>query len=260
MPGHLIITVHGISTFGKWQERLEALIISEDPNIRVQNYKYGNLSVVAFLVPFLRWLVTRRFRRDVLATIAKQNWDRIDIVAHSFGTHLVGWGLFGMIPAHRPRIHTIILAGSVLKSRFRWGELVGTSVVRLVNDCGCEDNVLLLNQVFVLLTGMAGRVGFHGLTGDNFRNRYFVFGHSGYFESAVVSDDTFMKGKWLPLLTTDGRIEPYQDPRPTSSVRMLLNTIINYAEPIKLTVWSLVLGIPFFIYLHCMSMRSMLAP
>lgn len=58
----LIITVHGIRTFGHWQERLEQMIKRRDPTVEVFNYKYGYFSVAAFVVPFLRWLVTRRFR------------------------------------------------------------------------------------------------------------------------------------------------------------------------------------------------------
>lgn len=179
---HLVITVHGIRTFGQWQERLEKLLKAEDPSVAVFHYKYGYFSVLAFMIPFLRWLVTRRFRRDILHQIGTGTWDRIDIVAHSFGAHLVGWGLYGIDPGMRPKIHTIILAGGVLKSGFPWRDLVGDSVMRVVNECGIHDGVLLLNQLTVLFTGMAGREGFSGLTGDDFRNRYFEFGHSGYFQ------------------------------------------------------------------------------
>lgn len=51
----------------------------------------------------------------------------------------------------------MILAGSVLKPGFLWKDLVGESVHRVVNECGIRDNVLLLlNQLAVLFTGMAG--------------------------------------------------------------------------------------------------------
>lgn len=52
----------------------------------------------------------------------------------------------------------MILAGSVLKPGFPWKDLVGESVHRVVNECGIRDNVLLLllNQLAVLFTGMAG--------------------------------------------------------------------------------------------------------
>src|SRR5690242_10798875 len=116
----LIITVHGIRTFGNWQERLEALVHEREPGARVQHYKYGYFSSIAFMLPFLRWWVTRGFRRALAATCASSGSDRIEIVAHSFGTHLVAWGLHGIPRERRPKIDTLILAGSVLKPTFPW--------------------------------------------------------------------------------------------------------------------------------------------
>ncbi|MDL1888649.1 hypothetical protein FBQ96_03525 [Nitrospirales bacterium NOB] len=199
-PTHLIITVHGIRTFGQWQERLAKLIRSAEPTARVCNYHYGYFSIIAFMIPFLRWIVTRRFRHALIAEASNANWDRIDIVAHSFGTHLVAWAIHEMNVDTRPRIHTVILAGSVLKPWFPWSDLIGKGVYRLVNDCGTKDGILILNQLFVLFSGMAGRIGFNGMTNEQFRNRFFAFGHSGYFVKKYTLDDSFMKESWIPLL------------------------------------------------------------
>ncbi len=115
---HLVITVHGIRTFGDWQERLEKLLPGGEHGYEVRHYRYGYFSVLAFLVPFLRWLVTRHFRHELLREIRLHPGARVDLVAHSFGTHLVAWALLGIPRQERPRIHTIILAGSVLKVGF----------------------------------------------------------------------------------------------------------------------------------------------
>ena len=173
----------------------------------------------------------------MLHEIKKGNWDRIDIVAHSFGTHLVGWGLYGVEPDKRPKIHTIILAGSVLKAGFPWRDLLGVSVERVVNDCGIHDGILLLNQLTVLFTGMAGREGFSGMTGNTFRNRYFEFGHSGYFQVKGRTTDAFMREKWISLLLTESRIPVFDDPREASAWRGLFTFLFNNAEPVKLTIW-----------------------
>jgi hypothetical protein len=61
----LVVTVHGIRTFGDWQERIEGMLL-DHPNgsdVEVINYKFGYFSIVAFTVPFLRWLVVRRFSK-----------------------------------------------------------------------------------------------------------------------------------------------------------------------------------------------------
>ena len=124
---HLIISVHGIRTFGSWQERLEQLLAHEssDRQLTVTNYKYGYYSVVAFLIPFLRWLVVRQFRDFLAAEIEREHPDRIDLVGHSFGTHIIGWGLYGLPHVARPLVNTILFAGSVLKSNFPWQVLIG---------------------------------------------------------------------------------------------------------------------------------------
>src|ERR1700722_6509622 len=192
---HLLITVHGIRTFGAWQERLETLVAHEsaDRTLRVINYKYGYFSVLAFLVPPLRWLVVRRFRRFLLSEAQGRVWDRTDLVGHSFGTHIIAWALYGINEPSRPLINTILLAGSVLKSGFPWNALINRGVTRVVNDCGTRDMILLLSQFVVLFTGMAGRLGFHGGVGRQFRNRWFSFDHSGYFLTRGQPDDTFMR-------------------------------------------------------------------
>ena len=141
----LVVTVHGIRTFGQWQERLEHLLRekSADRELTVINYKLGYFSVFAFIVPIFRWMVTRQFRAFLLNVGPSQAWDRIDLVGHSFGTHVIAWALYGTPGPLRPRIHTIILSGSVLRSNFQWNVLIGRSVLRVVNDCGTRDAVLL---------------------------------------------------------------------------------------------------------------------
>ena len=125
-------------------------------------------------------------------------------------------------------MHTVILAGSVLKVWFPWDELIDWGFVgRLVNECGTKDSILLVTQFVVLLTGMAGRIGFSGLLGDlqepllRLRPR----GSSG--RSATTTDrggmrHTFMRKQWVPLLTADAPIpdhdeeDPAPDPASTS--------------------------------------------
>lgn len=245
---HLVITVHGIRTFGQWQARLAKLLRLAESDVTVYNYRYGYFSVIAFIIPVLRWLITRRFRHALLEETKATHWDRIDIVAHSFGTHLVAWGVHGIPPEKRPNIHTIILAGSVLKPAFPWRELVGTSVTRLINDCGIRDWTLVFNQLFVLFSGMAGRIGFTGMTSDHFMNRYFDFGHSGYFVQGSTFYDDFIRDKWVPLLTRDDPPEEVDQRAMPNAIQGFLTWSLNNAEPIKLATYVIILAIPAVVY------------
>jgi tetratricopeptide (TPR) repeat protein len=235
---HLVITVHGIRTFGGWQERLENLLHAQgsDRELTIINYKFGYFSILAFIFPLLRLLVVRRFRLFFVDLVKSQPWDRIDLVGHSFGTHVIAWALYGINSAARPAVHTIVLSGSVLKSGFPWQVLIGKSVKRVVNDCGTNDSILILNQIFVLGTGMAGRLGFNGGMGESFRNRFFDCGHSGFFLTAGIPDDNFMQRYWIPLLLSDTKPE-LVDMRRADALGGVKLWLLNNAEPIKIFVY-----------------------
>ena len=250
-PRHLVVTVHGIRTFGQWQDRLASLLEENEPGVLVLNYRYGYFSVLAFMLPLLRALFVRQFRNELREILKTYRGARVDLVGHSFGTHLIGYALRGL---HREgldfRVHTVLLAGSVLKVNFPWRSLMdGGRVHRLVNDCGTRDDILVLSQAAVLGTGMAGRAGFNGLTHARFRNRYFAFGHGGFFTgSDGTPDDAFMSEWWLPLLTSDAPPSPH-DVREATAVIGFWTFVLNNAEPIKVAVYTSIpaaLGIWFF--------------
>lgn len=246
---HLVITVHGIRTFGQWQERLENLVTKADPNIEFINYKYGYFSVLAFLIPFLRWLVVRRFRKELVERYEEAAYTRVDLVGHSFGTHVLSWAIAGLPRDSNIRIHTVILSGSVLRAGFGWHELLGKRVKRIVNDCGARDKILLLSQFFVLFTGMAGRMGFSGGTSASFRNRYSLFGHSGYFvDAAGQPSDDYMVARWVPLFFGDQPVPPFDERQP-SFWEGPIAFLGNNAEPIKIMLYaSPFIALKFYVY------------
>ena len=251
----MVITIHGIRTYGAWQKRLEELLNPEgDPSrVDVWNYNYNFFSSIAFIIPFLRWIETRRFRKKLASNLRDHKYERIDIVAHSFGTHIATWALHQLMQDDFPQIHTLILAGSVLKPEFRWEELYPHRVKRVVNECGTKDSILIINQLGVWFTGMAGRVGFAAFNSNNFRNRYFELGHSGYFEfKDPATQIDHMKEHWLPLLLSESPIRPYdcrQTPTPLQGVK---DVFLRNSEPIKLLLYTLLillLSTPYLIWI-----------
>jgi hypothetical protein len=163
----LLITVHGIRTFGQWQERLGLLVREVDESVKVEHFKYGYFSIFAFLLPPFRWFAVRAFLRSLEKAAQRYPDHDILLVGHSNGTYLIGHSLLQSSSALGTRIRTIILAGSVLRADFDWQSLISRfGINRVVNDCGTEDEILILSQVAVLFTGMAGRLGFHGMIGS----------------------------------------------------------------------------------------------
>ena len=160
---HILITIHGIHTYGLWQSRLADLVHHRSPDVQSKEYHYGVFSAIQLWIPPVRWIVAwlfRRWLRDLLNNPSHPVplETRIDIVAHSFGTYVVARALTDWrgrpITDLTRRIHTIIFAASVLKESFPgWNRMSR----RLVNECGTKDNVLALNQLVNLGLGLAGR-------------------------------------------------------------------------------------------------------
>ncbi|MFZ1104022.1 MAG: hypothetical protein WAN86_14455, partial [Hyphomicrobiaceae bacterium] len=237
---HLVVTVHGIRTYGQWQERLEALVKASAGGEAIQfsNYRFGIFSALSFAIPPLRWWRVRQFRRELMRLCELKGWTRIDLVGHSFGTYLIAWAIAGLPKDSKLSFHTVILSGSVLRSAFPWHEYLGRRILRLINDCGSRDGVLLLSQFFVFFTGMAGRSGFTGSTGESFRNRHSVFGHSGYFVDALRKPtDDYMREHWLPLLASDGPAAAFDLRPPPTPLDIAIETLATHAGIIKLVVY-----------------------
>ncbi|MGX5829607.1 hypothetical protein [Mesorhizobium sp. 43Arga] len=240
---HIVIAVHGIRDFGQWQDRLGDILTVAKPSIVTERYRFGYFSVLAFLIPFARWLAVRAFRRHFEQLVKDNPEAHFSIVAHSFGTHIVAHAIRGMKPPDIPRIETIILAASVLRSSFDWSAVVarsrmnGKGIQRVLNDCGWDDNVLILSQLFVLFTGMAGRVGFYGFIGVDVKNRFFPGGHGHYFKPAGVDPDVFMREWWLPVLTAAAKPRDGLPFPPNTIPKGIFYALLRLADPVKICVY-----------------------
>jgi pimeloyl-ACP methyl ester carboxylesterase len=235
----LIVTVHGIRTVGAWQERLLDLIRRTPPSagisIDVRTYKYGYFLAFALTIPILRRLAARRFRSHLLEVLEPHAYSRVHLVAHSFGTYIACRGLLGIPSKAFPPVHTILLAGSVLPSWFRWNRLRDLGISRIVNDCGTKDLALLASQLIPGL-GMAGREGFRGLLDDSFCNRFFSWGHSDYFRQAASDKPTFLERYWLPLLLTD-QVPEQVDSRKGTGIDSTITALFQYLKPAVSLIW-----------------------
>lgn len=244
-PSKIVVTVHGIRTFGQWQDRLRKLTLKANPDILVENYGYGYFSVIAFIIPLFRWLAVRSFRNNLKTLMRAHPGASFSFVAHSFGTHLVAHALRGMKPDERPDVELIILSGSVLRSAFDWASLINPAagkpgIRRVINDCGLNDSVLILSQAGVLFTGMAGRVGFYGFTGADLINRFFPGGHSHYFMPPGDDPDAFMKRYWVPVLAAGDAALPGLEIPVAGTLKGIQYALYRIADPIKLALYGLI--------------------
>ncbi|MGO6788704.1 hypothetical protein ACC739_29860 [Rhizobium ruizarguesonis] len=241
----VVVTVHGIRTFGQWQDRLRDLIRKRQGDVIVEPFRYGYFSALTFIFPFFRWLAVLFFRARLRNLIGQYPDAKFTFVAHSFGTHLTVYGLKGLKPEEVPRIDLVLLAGSVLRPNFNWPRFLEKIPVRqVVNDCGIDDFVLILSQFIVLLTGMAGRVGFYGFTGGNVLNRFFVGGHGHYFARNRNDANRFMRTYWLPTILQN-EVEPIDQRPPFGALGGLSNAAVRFSDPLKIVFYGALIWLAY---------------
>lgn len=231
----ICITVHGIRTYGAWQERLKKVVESKVDTVEFQSYKYGYFTVISFFIPFLRTFKLKHFARQ-LKDIRDRSPENKEMMffSHSFGTYIVVKAIndFLLKKNEEVNVSLIVLSGTVLPSTFDFKLILDKTNARIVNDCGSDDSILFMSQALVPNTGMAGRVGFYGLNNNRFVNRFFRGGHSHYFES-----DNFMEKHWLPLIGNPYSIEFVDNRKKESMTNVVIEKSISLIGKVKEIVY-----------------------
>ena len=196
----ILITMHGIRTFGDWQEKLEELIKGKTNSFDFIHFKYGFFSILLFIFPFARNLVINKLYKQ-FAFVMDQNLDKkIYIVSHSFGTYIV----LKILEKYKKdiNIEVLIFSGSVIKSTYDLSSLLKKKVKRIINECAYNDYTLIINKIVVPTLGDAGRIGFLGYNDKSLRNRFVFGGHSIYFKN-TKNKENHMSKFWVPLLVSN---------------------------------------------------------
>jgi serine/threonine-protein kinase len=143
--------------------------------------------------------------------VPKGQSERPSIVAHSFGTYILG---NAMLKYDWLRFEKIILCGSILPKDFPWDKLIERGQVQVVrNEHGVQDIWVRFVSWFVADTGPSGHDSF-SVKHERLLQERFDYEHSEYF------DNGHMEAKWLPFLNEQyNTIEPraVDVPRPRTS-------------------------------------------
>lgn len=240
----VVLTVHGIRTYGEWQQRLRGEVERASDEVEFFTYKYGYFSSLALAVRSLRDREVEKLCSHVRAVAGAFAGCRIVVFAHSFGTYLVANAMKRLITEGIEFDIVLVLCGSVLPEEFDWSFIAG-SRVRVINECGCSDFVLYLSKAIVPGLGMAGKVGFHGFNHSGFVNRFYLGGHSLYFEG-----ESFFRKRWVPLMAEMSEVEVLDERKGASivwasldSTVALLGAIKGIAIPITLLMGTILVAV-----------------
>jgi pimeloyl-ACP methyl ester carboxylesterase len=174
-----ILVLHGMATAGEWQEELSWLCATTyKRSLPVFIYKYGKVRSGVFL----QWR-QRQLSRQLEQKLRYLNnkyglgGSGPDVIAHSFGTWLIGRVLMDNPSL---RVGRVILAGSVLRPDFDWSLLIGRGqVIAVLNHCALRDEWVPLAQLVIPRAGPSGVHGF--LDGSPIHREEQTFGHSTFF-------------------------------------------------------------------------------
>lgn len=158
---HWILVLHGMNTTGAWQERFNWLVArTYGRSVPVAIYKYGKVRPGA-VIPWLQ----RRHRDRLADQIRRFAFEveeaglrtRPDVIAHSFGTWLLGHAL----ARHRDlEVGRVILTGCILKPGFNWGALENRGQVEAVlNHYGDRDGWARISRWAIPDSGPSGYRG-----------------------------------------------------------------------------------------------------
>lgn len=204
----VILTLHGIRTYGKWQDKLAEICKSSEGFTSVKNlpFKYTLISTLSFLIPSRRKLVVNDFKKVLNEYLENNRSRRIICIGHSFGTYVLMHALKELEDRSLLKeLDLIVLCGSVLDRTFNFDFLDFNDNLVIINECAVHDLPLAFNEAFVPDVGLAGVTGFNGFSGKNIFNRYHAGGHSSFFE------DDFMEKHWLPILLNPEQINHIND-------------------------------------------------
>lgn len=194
-----VLTLHGMNTRGAWQEDLNWLISKAYRRmVPVAIYKYGIVRPGAFLK-----FRQRALTRELIMKIRRLSGESTtagfgtipDVIAHSFGTWLLGHALMADPTL---RVGKVILVGCILRPDFDWGFLLRRGQVHTVLcHVATRDIWARVAHYIIPDSGPSGRRGFDG---DGVKHTVLEGGcHSDFFKPNLMPG--IFKHVWEPFLT-----------------------------------------------------------
>jgi DNA-binding NarL/FixJ family response regulator len=190
----VLLSVHGIRTFGEWQKKLSNSIVDRVEGSKPLEYRYNFFPIINFLSKEQQEKEVIKFSNALLDISNTHPRAKINLVGHSFGTYIIYNGLIKI--KEKLNLGNIIFAGSVLNPDLDLTLLYKKhNLTKIVNECSTFDMPLLAGRLFTNIFFTAGMTGFSGA--DNVvTNRYIKGGHSSYFKQNILDE-------WCDFIVTN---------------------------------------------------------
>lgn len=204
----LIIALHGIMSDAEWLIKLAPIASSN--NWIYSPFYYGKKYPNILLSDSEKMKMLEEFREFVKNTSDKYSM-KPNIIAHSFGTYIVGNYLKSFNFEPPIKFKNIIFAGSILATNFPWKECIEKeSVKSIYNEVTTNDPwVPHIKKTSWLkedkLFGPAGTEGFTDKHDRIINNKSSAFDHSN-----MLNEDIF-ENIWIPHFNITKNIDKFDD-------------------------------------------------
>jgi serine/threonine-protein kinase len=208
IPPKVVIPLHGIRTHAEWQRAFVTLTQETNlENLRERlpdvfycpfdEWSFGYFWLPSFLSPRKREQKNKWFRYEYDRLLESKhaeikNTNYPSIVAHSFGTYILGHAL---IKYEYIKFDKLIFCGSILPRSFPWKTLIDRGQVsKIRNEYGTKDIWVRCAGWFIKRAGSSGYNGFDVEVDGKVNQKMFLYKHSEYFEKG------HMRNFWIPFL------------------------------------------------------------
>lgn len=177
---HIIVLVHGIRTYGHWQEEAKRFF-EKDVNFKAYPVRYGYFNLFEFLLPFnvFRKKAADKIIEDIVTIRRKYPNAKLSIISHSFGTYNVSRLLFSQTELDND-VHSLIMCGAIVPNDFPWHLLSPRINGNVRNDFSYLDPWPAIAKA--ITTGY-GAIGTYGAQDSDVLDVRHEKGHSDYFST-----------------------------------------------------------------------------
>jgi len=196
-PKGILVTIHGLLTTASWNSEIMPIFSSQGWTVAPFNYGYQTPEIL--LQSGNRRKVVDLFREWIFE-LDQRHPGPISVVAHSFGTYIIGAYLAGFEEQLPVDFETIILTGSILNENYDWDTCKGTKVGRVRNEIAPNDQWVKWMpkpKKWLGLDPLFGQSGVKGFTSESSilsQPTNTIFDHNNVIRRDIINQ------MWLPYI------------------------------------------------------------
>ncbi|OYX26011.1 MAG: hypothetical protein B7Z06_06380 [Flavobacteriales bacterium 32-35-8] len=200
----IIVTVHGIYSQGQWNNEIAPIASGDDWVFAPYTYETNEPDLL--FRPGKRRKLVDDFR-EWIYDLQRRFEGEISIIAHSFGTYIIGAYLEGFDNEECPPVtfNSVVLTGSILNKNFNWEKYRGLSVGSVYNTIAPNDEFVKFMpstdlKKYIGMSNIFGQAGIEGFENESSmltQSSYNILNHTNSIKRDIIET------KWMPYLNAN---------------------------------------------------------